>query len=83
VYPELQYFVFDLLERSLDVPHFRDTFLFRLGMEASRRVTMKTIDSVLVALVHGVRVDSHMSVSYGLQPDSPGPCRMQVQYYLV
>jgi hypothetical protein len=28
---------------------------------------MKTIDSVVVALVHGVRVDSHTSVSYGLQ----------------
>jgi hypothetical protein len=58
-------------------------YLLWLGMEASWRIMVETIDSIVVALVHGVQVKSHTPASYGLQPGNPSPCRMQVRYDLV
>jgi hypothetical protein len=60
-----------------------DIHLFQLGMEASWRFKVETIDLIVIALVHGVWVKSHTLASYGLQPGNPSPCQMQVWHDLV
>ena len=57
--------------------------LFWLGMEAPWCIMVETVDSIIVALVYGVRVKCHTLASYSLQPGNPSPCRIQVQFDLV